>query len=194
MNEDDLPVTDDQQPSEDDIKEVFAYFGSAYYYSECLHGELCNAYAIIALKDQGYIIRPRFEEMIAKAFSLTLGKLIAELIPHMPEELGRRMKAVLEQRNFLAHHFWYERCHLMTSIDGISQLLSELYQMREQFDAMDKEAHSLFEPLHRAAGITEALENEALQAIMRGEDHEPLPSKRLPRRKERIVGVYVSVH
>jgi hypothetical protein len=118
MNEDDLPVTDDQQPSEDDIKEVFAYFGSAYYYSECLHGELCNAYAIIALKDQGYIIRPRFEEMIAKAFSLTLGKLIAELIPHMPEELGRRMKAVLEQRNFLAHHFWYERCHLMTSIDG----------------------------------------------------------------------------
>ncbi len=179
-----------EKPSGDDIKEVYALFGAAYYYSECLHRELCNGYVMISLKDQGYVLRPRLEEMLSKAFSMTLGKVTAVLMPLLPHELGKQIREAVERRSFLAHHFWYERCHLLTSMSGTKELLAELYDMRKQFNAVDKEAHSYFEPFYRARGLTEERESHTLQAVMRGEDIGPLPSKRLPSKRERIVAVY----
>lgn len=43
---------DSAEPSGDEIKEVYAYFGAAYYFSECLNRQLCNAYALVSLKDE----------------------------------------------------------------------------------------------------------------------------------------------
>lgn len=52
------------------------------------------------------ITRPRVEEHLANAFSLTLGQVITDLAGRIPAEYSTRLEEELrEKRNFLAHHF-----------------------------------------------------------------------------------------
>lgn len=66
-----LPMGD--QTDSELIREVYARFGLAYYQSECLHRGLCIVYAISGLPPPDLITRPRVEERLALAYSLTLG-------------------------------------------------------------------------------------------------------------------------
>lgn len=60
------------------IKEVFARFGTAYYESEVLHRGLCNVYASATFDDPKSVTRPRLQEKLSYAYSLTLGQIIKE--------------------------------------------------------------------------------------------------------------------
>ena len=61
------------------IKEVYARFGLAYYFSECLHTQLCLIYTSGEYQDSSVITKPRVEEKMKYAFSLTLGSLKNEI-------------------------------------------------------------------------------------------------------------------
>ena len=110
-----LMASDDTQGSEDLHREVYARFGLTYYYSEVLHRGLCNLLTVLTFRGPEDITRPRFEEVMAEVFSLTLGQLRTRLQPHLSSLLLSELDACLEKRNFLAHHFWFEKCHLMVS-------------------------------------------------------------------------------
>ena len=53
------------------------------------------------------------EEKLSFALSLTLGSLAEGIKDIVPEELYSDLDAAVRQRNFIAHHFWFERAHLM---------------------------------------------------------------------------------
>ena len=69
----------DDELDDDLIREVYARFGLVYYLSECLHRELCMILAWSELPSRDLITRPRVEERLAYAFSLTLGDVAAKL-------------------------------------------------------------------------------------------------------------------
>src|SRR6266478_4591406 len=104
-----LPI--DDEPDDDLIREVYARFGLAYYQSECLHRELCMILAWSGLPAHDLITRPRVEERLAQAFSLTLGDVAVKLLGVLPAELNAELQEAVEARNFLAHQFWFERAH-----------------------------------------------------------------------------------
>jgi hypothetical protein len=108
------------------IKEVYARFGLAYYLSECLHREVASDYALLSFSHPTHVTRPRLEEKLAHSFSMTLGQLIAELGSLLPEDLTQKLGSALQKRNFLAHHYWYERSHLMVSNEGLARMVKEL--------------------------------------------------------------------
>ncbi len=114
------------KPNDDLIREVYAKFGLAYYLSECLHRELCMILALSGFPSRNLITRPRVEERLAQAFSLTLGDVAVKLQGVLPAELGRGLRMALGQRNVLAHQFWFERAHLMFSVSDVRRLLVEL--------------------------------------------------------------------
>lgn len=93
------------EPDDDLIREMYARFGSAYYQSECLHRGLCIVFAWTGLPSRDLITRPRVEERLAQAFSLTLGEVAARLEGELPSELASEIRAAVATRNFLAHHF-----------------------------------------------------------------------------------------
>jgi hypothetical protein len=173
--------------SEESIKEVYARFGLAYYHSEVLHRGLCVLYALMSFEKGEDITRPRLGEKLARAYSLTLGQVIEEAKKLVPNELKQPLELAVEKRNYLAHHFWFERIHLMYSEQGLQEMSQELTELGEIFNKLDNEINEYFKPKREALGITDEVIEQAANKLLVGELEEPLISQRPPKKQERIV-------
>ena len=178
-----MPMND--EPDGDLIREVCARFGLAYYQSECLHRELCMILAWSGLPSRDLITRPRVEERLAQSFSLILGDVATRLEGVLPAELGGELREAVDRRNFLAHHFWFERAHLMFSVQDVRQLLVELDEYAALFDRLDTRVTEWAEPKRRELGITEEVVQASLRRILAGESDDPLPDRQTVRELER---------
>ncbi len=185
------------EPDDDLIREVYARFGLAYYQSECLHRELCMTLALSGLPSRDLITCPRVEERLAQAFSLTLGDVATKLEGVLPAELGGELREAIDRRNFLAHHFWFERAHLMFSVEDLRQLLVELDGYAALFDRLDTRVTEWAEPKRRELGITEEVVQASLRRILAGESDEPLPDRQTVKelekklsRRQRLIRVW----
>jgi hypothetical protein len=193
--EQDLPM--DDELDDDLIREVYARFGLAYYLSECLHRELCMILAWSELPSRDLITRPRVEERLAYAFSLTLGDVAAKLEGVLPAELSGALREAVDRRNFLAHHFWFERAHLMFSVENVSELISELNKDAELFDSLDTKISKWSESKRRELGLTDEVVQASLRRILAGESDDPLPDRQTVRelekklsRRQRLIRVW----
>ena len=185
------------QPSDELVRELYARFGLAYYHSEVLHRGLCIILAMSALPRRDLITRPRVEEKLAQTFSLTLGDVVRELAGRIPEKYSTQLEQALGTRNFLAHHFWFERAHLMFGADHIDRLIAELDGYTELFSRLDAETSRWFEARHRELGLTDSVLQECMTRILSGQSEEPLPGKDIVRelqkklmRRQRLVRVW----
>lgn len=176
------------EPDDDLIRELYARFGLAYYQSECLHRGLCMILAWSGLPSPDLITRPRVEERLAQAFSLTLGDVAAELEGVLPTELGGELREAVDTRNFLAHHFWFERAHLIFSGDSVRQLIAELDGYAELFDRLDTRVDEWSKPKRQELGLTEEVLQDSLKRALAGELDEPLPDRRTVREFEKNLG------
>lgn len=173
------------EPTDDLVREMYARFSLAYYHSEVLHRGLCIILAMSDLPRRDLITRPRVEERLAHAFSLTLGDVITELAGKIPGEYAIRLDKVREKRNFLAHHFWFDRAHLMFRADHVRQLIDELYSYTELFNRLDEETSSWFHGRQHELGLTDEILQDCLARILSGEGEEPLPGKRVVKELEK---------
>ena len=181
--EQNLPMDDEL---DDDLRrEVYTRFGLAYYQSECLHRELCMILAWSGLPSPGLITRPRVVERLAHAFSLTLGDVAAKLEGVLPAELRGELREAVDRRNFLAHHFWFERAHLMFSVEDVHELIVELNEDTELFDRLDTKISEWSEPKRRELGLTDEVVQASLRRILAGESDEPLPDRQIVRELEK---------
>jgi len=185
------------QPISDLVRELYAKFGLAYYQSEVLHRGLCIILAILGLPRRDLITRPRAEEKLAQAFSLTLGDVVRDLVGKIPEEHSAQLEKALEARNFLAHHFWFDRAHLMFRADHIQSLIAELDGYIQLFRRLDIEMSRWSEGRKRTLGLTTDIVQESLTRILSGESEEPLPDKQTVKdlekklkRKQQLVRVW----
>jgi hypothetical protein len=180
------------EPTSDDVKEVYARFGLAYYHAEVLYRGLCNLYCASQVPLAGPVTRYRVEEHLRAASAMTLGQLLPRLETVLPPALLERLARGLECRNFVAHHFWYERIHLMATLNGIDTMLAELAQDTELFQELDKEVEQITAPLHARVGLTPELFVAALKDIKSGEAGAlaPLHPQRMPRKQETVVKVF----
>lgn len=189
-------------PDDDLIREVYARFGLAYYQSECLHRGLCFVLAYTGLPSRDMITRPRVEERLARAFSLTLGDVAAKLEDVLPEdvlpsELAADIRTAVATRNFLAHHFWFERAHLMFAVDDVRNLIAELDGYAQMFGQLDARVSEWSDPMRERLGLTDEILEAGLEQILAGEPDDPLPDKQAVRelerklsRKQRLIRVW----
>lgn len=180
-------ASDDTQGSEDLHREVYARFGLAYYYSEVLHRGLCNLLTALTFRGPEDITRPRFEEVMAEVFSLTLGQLRTRLQPHLSPLLLSELDTCLEKRNFLAHHFWFEKCHSMVSESGLLQMIEELKEFKAAFSGLDEKLEPMSLQAYKKLGFTPEMFESALAETMSGRPLDPLPTQRKLRKQERVV-------
>jgi hypothetical protein len=90
---------------EDDIKETYALYGVAYYFSEVLHRSLCTYDALRKFSPKGAMTRPRIDELMHSSYSLTLGHVAENLDGAFDPDLSKRLEEAVKHRNFLAHRF-----------------------------------------------------------------------------------------
>lgn len=178
------------EPSDDDVKDVYAHFGLTYYLAEVLHRGLCNLYCASQLPPGGPATRPRVEEHLRNAFGTTLGQLREKLRPLLPSELVPRLELALERRNFIAHRFWYERVHMMSNLSRIAEMQNELADDAALFSEVDGEIEKLMQPLHSRMGLTPELLSVSLEETKSGKHLEPLNQQRKPKKEETIVSAF----
>jgi hypothetical protein len=188
---------DQTEPDDELVRDLFAKFGLAYYHSECLHRELCIVLACSELPPPALITHPRVEELLSRAFSLTLGEVIVKLEGVLPHDVWKNALAAVDRRNFLAHHFWFERAHLMFNIRNTCQLIAELDDDIRLFDKLDACVSEYSKSIFARLGVTAEMQAESLNRVIAGEDDKPLLDKQaireLDRRlrgKQRLVRVW----
>ncbi len=173
------------------IKEVYARFGLAYYQSECAHKSICSIYALCTFRESMDITAPRVEEKYVQAFSLTFGRLIESIQNVIPTELFATLEIAVVKRNHLAHHFWYDRAHLMFGNSGLQEMLKELVDLAEFFESLDESVDKFLIPRFRTLGITQEMQERVFEELATGKrDEEPFLKQRKVRREERLVKVW----
>jgi hypothetical protein len=184
------PTSTSERPTSDLAKDVFAHFGAAYYFAEVLHRGLCNLFVWTRVVPAGTMNRYRVEEHLAKAFSTTLGQLLGEIKTCFSEDELGTLGAAVSKRNYVAHHFWYERVYLMATAEGCRTLIAELEAAEEMFRAADRLVDQVAAPYQAKMGLSSEILEKALQEARSGEPMEPLRSQRKLKKKEVVVRAY----
>ena len=175
------------QSNDELIRDLYATFGLAYYQSECLHRGLCIALTYLDLPQANFLTGPRVEELLAQSFSLTLGEVVENLEGVLPAKWNIEVQKAVELRNFLAHHFWFDRAHLMHNIDNVKLLIDELNGYADKFDKLDVRISgwSKLKEKQEQLGITDATLEDSLIKILAGENEDPLSDKKTVRELEK---------
>jgi hypothetical protein len=166
-------------PTDDEAKELYAHFGLAFYFSSGLEHGVVNALLILEILDKRRNVKTHAEwEMLVDAhfdssFAKTLGRLKTQLARHharstalasLIPDLDRRV----EERNFLAHHFWRDCSIQWFTPDGREEMTHRLEEVRDLFRYTDKKLEAAIQPFAEQHGITPELIQQAAREMKRG--------------------------
>jgi hypothetical protein len=159
-------------------KEVYAYFGLAYYQSGVIESGIANALLYgeflpgwkARIEQEGKtnfdrkVYEAEFDAYLESRFAQSMGNLIARLdrVYTIPVELKQVIKEGKALRDFLAHHFFRERATDFVTRAGRDRMIAELNGMVEKFHDMDVRIQRLTEPVMRDLGIRD----DVLQRLM----------------------------
>lgn len=166
-------------------REVYAHFGLAYYMAECVYRALVNVFAFLPYTPED-AAQPRVEERMKAAEAMTMGDLLGRAKQDLPTALHPSLEWALAQRNFLAHGYWYERIHMMSSSVGMHDMLDELTRISDSMRELNRVLDDLTFAHLRRIGVTDAQHEQALRESA-GRPVEPLPARNIPRTGETIM-------
>ena len=157
-------------------KSVYAHFGVAIYYAQCLEHGLVNSLVYVDLIPN----HPRpvrsaedwqrsFDGFMDREFEKTLGQLIRKLsaVATVPSTLTLKLEAALRLRNWLAHEYFRERATEWLSREGRDRMILELEECRKSFIEADRLLDVTFKPVREKYGLTdERLQREYQEYIV----------------------------
>jgi len=152
-------------------KEIYARFGLAFYLVNCLEHHIANVMCCIEVMPRMDKCGDRIEwenlidKHFDKSFDETFGRLKARL-----SEYSKIFPAILviipdlekcvEERNFLAHHFYREYAQHWFSVKGRQEMIKRLEVAYDLFDLTSKKLDSSMEPLMEKYALTESAVEE----------------------------------
>lgn len=163
-------MSDEQQR-----KEVFAWFGAASYYAQCLEVELWIARLLLVREHEPWPEEREWQRLESER--LTMGKLLRLVERGIGLDCAEQetLQTCLEKRNWLSHAYWEQRSHLLVSSEGCSQAADELADLCKMFKRGDGVACRLSAQIRARLGISEKLhrelQDEYLQRLHGGESH-----------------------
>jgi hypothetical protein len=175
---------------EEYVKETYALFGLAYYYSEVLHRSLCIYDALRKSSPRAGMTRPRVDELLHTSYSMTLGQVAENLDGAFDPDLSKRLREAVKDRNFLAHHFWFEQCHLMPSKEHLLRLQADLHWYRDLFNELDAAVTEVMNPLLRSVGVTDESLAVAMNQLLSGAPEQSILPRRRLLKQETIVKIW----
>ena len=152
------------EPSGDLVKEVYANFGLAIYLSQVLEHGIVNALVYLELIPSKYgkvkeksEWESEFDNFMGRHFKGTLGRIINSLksATKIPEDLESVLSEALEKRNELSHGYFRHRAEAFMTVKGCEEIIAELQEAHELFDAADTLLEKSMVPLREKFGITE---------------------------------------
>lgn len=144
------------KPDYDDPREVFAFFGLAYYQAAVLeHGVLNLAVALHAKRVPG-ITADDVEKLYASFDKSTFGQVIntAKARFDIPPVLEADLALALEKRNYLAHRFFVDHAIDFMTSSGKRKMIDGLIDMLEHLQSIDTRMDDIWMGAWDSLGIT----------------------------------------
>ena len=154
------------------VKEVFAYFGRAYYEAGVLETGLAIALMQIdflsRVRDQYLTDRGKsfdraqyeseFDRFMENQHAQTLGNLIKRVsaLPELSDSLKERIKDAKRRRDFLGHHYFRERAVDFSNRTGRDRMIAELHNDGDMFEAIDRDLYAELAPIRAKLGVSGA--------------------------------------
>lgn len=151
------------------VKEVFAYFGRAYYEAGVLETGLAIALMQIDflgrvhdqyLADRGKSFdrtqyEAEFDRFMQSQHAQTLGNLIKRVsaLPELSDNLKERLKDANKRRNFLGHHYFREMAVEFSNRVGRDKMIAELHNDGDIFEAIDRDLYAELAPIREKLEI-----------------------------------------
>jgi hypothetical protein len=147
------------EPEDFEAKEVFTFFGLAYYQAQVLEQQFVSFAAMLHVTGKTGITRGFVEQLFQKLESKTLGYLLYEarrlaaFAPPVDQLLGH----ALEKRNYLAHHFFALHDADFMLERGRQLMIDELRTVTAVFLDASAELKNIQMPLAARFGITDTV-------------------------------------
>jgi hypothetical protein len=151
-------------PADEHVKTVYAHYGVALYFAQCLEHGLANALVYVDLiprsaraartSDQW---TTEFDAFMGRSFEQTLGRLIRDLrlATAVPQDLEDQLTLALKRRNWLAHNYFRERASQFMSAGGRDDMIQELEEAQALFQRVDDLLGQAVKPVREKYGLTD---------------------------------------
>ncbi len=147
------------EPDYDDPKEVYAFFGLAYYQAAVLeHGVLNLAVAMLAKNVPG-IAADDVEKLFESFDNQTFGQVInaAKSKFDIGSELEADLSDALKQRNYLAHRFFIVHAENFKVSSGRRIMIEELTKILKHLMSVDTRMDEIWMKAWESFGLTKEL-------------------------------------
>ncbi len=150
-------------------REVFARFGLAMYWSQCLERQL----ALILVTKYGpgpnNISGTERDKILDGLFSKTLGTLVNKvgMAPQLSEDDKEQLSKAGDKRNWLAHDYFWDRAKEILSESGRTLMIEELEEAANFFEALDELFTKSTVAWLEEAGITQQEVDQEFERLMR---------------------------
>ena len=138
-------------------REVFARFGCAMYYSQCFEQQI--RLMLTTMYNNRFLTVPPEDRdsFYSEYLKDTLGKMVKVLgeKTKLSQALEERLKQAVDLRNWLAHHYFYERAREILTQDGRESMISELQDTADVFRVLDIEFTEVSRKWACKLGITQ---------------------------------------
>lgn len=172
----------DMDDVSDQVKEVYAYYGLAMYWAQCLEQSIFQHLlfldhfprAIKTYKDPQQWAND-FDEYESREMKQTMGKLIRRLreAGQPTKEIESALEEALKVRNWLAHGYFSDRAIQFTVSSGRQEMLIELESLYGVLQNCASLIDAVTQPVIQKMGLTEEImkdiEKQLVSEYYRGE-------------------------
>jgi hypothetical protein len=172
------------------IRDVYASYGLAMYMAQNVERGLSILLALRGLSTG--MTAWDFDARLAENYESTFGDLVSKFLSSpqgASSWLSARLQRANEQRNDLAHHYFWDRGIQFVSPDGQMAMIAELGQMKVDFESLDDDLTALQEAalMHRGQDIG------SFRLRVENNLHEYVSGAALPHSPERVPNKVVVV-
>lgn len=136
-------------PENNDVDEVFKYFGMAVYFSQVLEKGIVNLAAILKINNVPKVDDKLMRKLLDGFSRRTFGQLlkIAKETNNISKENYEILLRACQKRNYLIHEFFFQHTEDFYSESGRRLMLKELCELAEYFIEIDNISESIYEPI-----------------------------------------------
>lgn len=152
------------------IREVSARFGLAMYQVQCFERQLAIILATKYGPGPTKITRKEFDAIQERLFRRTLGQLVKEIgkLVDVNEDEKEQLKVALKKRNWLVHHYFWDRAVEFQSESGRASMVSELQEAAEYYQALDEIFTNRTKEWGETVGVTQQSMDEHMKRLLQG--------------------------
>ena len=176
------------------IREVFARFGLALYQAQCLEKQIVMLLSGPYSPTPEKLTKGRIDDLMETGLDQTFGALVKELKRRtkLPIDIDDKLERSVKKRNWLSHHYWWDRASEFNTFAGRAKMIAELIDLAELFDELDGYFVKIEEEWLIGRGLTKEAFDAFLIELLSG----PTPPRKIGRKLgkvETLIKVYFYV-